>query len=48
MLAETLGLAVSAIEMVAGHGSRDKLVGIPLLPRELADRLARSVVSVKR
>jgi len=48
LLADALGLAGSSIDLVAGRSSRDKVVGIPLPPDDLVDRLARSAVSRKR
>ena len=48
LIAAAVGLRGSEIRLVAGHGSRDKLLGIPLAPRELSDRLARGAVNRKR
>jgi hypothetical protein len=40
LVAETLGLAPSALILVAGHASRDKLLRVPLSRAALLERLA--------
>ena len=42
LLAEALELAPSALEIVAGGASQDKVVLLPLHPGEVMDRLRRS------
>ena len=40
LLAETLGIAKSRVQIVQGHGSRDKMVSVEsLAPEEVARRL---------
>ena len=41
LLADQLEVRLSALEWIAGQSSREKLVWIPLPPRELRSRLAR-------
>lgn len=41
LLADRLGLAPSSIELLAGAGSQDKSVGIPLGAAEVLRRLSR-------
>jgi len=39
LLAERLGVPVSALELASGHGSRDKTVLVPLSPETILERL---------
>jgi uncharacterized protein (TIGR00251 family) len=46
LLARALGLAPGEIQLLAGHGSRDKTVLVPAPPAVVAERLAAAQLSI--